>query len=323
MAAKKTKPRKPTAWRQFRAAYERHLSPLAASSQDQWWRVAEGFERVCKPKLLEDVSRDDVLLYAGYLRDNYKPSSQKQYLRVLKSALKWAHEEGLLKEPVRYKAAKLVSGGTTIPSRAVTDAELELILGVIPDIRRRNGDAPLWVRLIAAMNWADLRVSEILRLSWEPEANVRLLETDSGRPMIHFCEKRSQKAWKPAAHPISKQFWEIASTDTEGKHLVDPEGYCFPMFGFGEPHRQRARNDVGNIIKRFVSAADVVTNEFTSQLAGTHDIGRKAYIARLMKDRRISPFELRKLVRHSSLETTVKHYDFHNAEELGSKFLGW
>ncbi len=95
------------------------------------------------------------------------------------------------------------------------------------------------------------------------------------------------------------------------------------MLGWEYPYQQREVNDCCGIIRRFSEVAGVITNDYTHKYAGSHDIGRKAFINRLRKDRRISVFELRKLVRHASIETTAKHYIHDQADELGSRYLGW
>ncbi len=193
----KRKPKDVMSWGRFRALYEdRAISTLAPKTQDHWYRIADEFERVCKPKLVADLNGEKLAKYVDHLKERgIKASTCNDYIAKLKAAGNWAHGQGILSAPLIYKDKRLKVGGTTIPSRAVTDLEFTQILEAVPVVRKH--DAGLWQRFLRALHWSDLRVSEALRLSWEIEAPVRLLRSAQSRdPLLHrpCAEERRNRA---------------------------------------------------------------------------------------------------------------------------------
>ena len=312
------KNRRTNTWKKFREFYERHIGDLSGSSQDEIYRVLGDFESTIRPRRVEDVDGADIELYVDDLRRRglSKATIQKK-MRWLKSIFRFGRDVGAIEN---IPVFPITRGKSAIPSRAVTDAEFRRILAVVPAVRLE--DAGLWARLLIASNNADLRIGELLALSWEPQAKVRLLRLPEGRPVIHFTTEAAQKGWYPGPHAISRKFWDVASCDDEGCEIANPQGFVFPMHGFDNPHVQRCHQGVSAIIRHFGESAGVVTNEYTGKTATAHEIGRKAFIQRILKDKSISPFETRKIVRHKSLNTTMKHYEYQDAYELG-RHLGW
>lgn len=310
-------------WKQFRTHYESEgIGSLAIKTQDQWYRVADLFERVAKPKDFADVDRIQLIKFADYMRKlKLSQATSDVYMSKIKAAIKWGYDRGLIETMPVYKSQKIVGNGKAEPSRSVTDAELDRILECVPLVRRQ--DAPLWIRLLKGANQADLRMSELLELSWNPASRVRLMVFD-GRPLVHFTNsriQRGQKNGKVEVHPVGPEFWRIVTHDCDGNELPQ-DGYAFPMLGFEHPDIQMSRGNVDKMLRTIAELAGVVTEDLSGKLASMHDIGRKVYIRRLLENPNISDHELRKLVRHSSLKTTIRHYGHMEAKSLG-RHLGW
>lgn len=309
-------------WKQFRTLYEQGIAHLAIKTQDQWYRVAAELEKACKPKTLADLDRVKLIQFSDHLRKlGLGQTSIDTYMAKVKAAIKWGYDRGLIESMPVYKSQKIVGAGTSIPSRSVTDEEFDRILECVPIVRR--DDAPLWIRLLKGANQADLRMSELLELSWNPTSRVRLMVFD-GRPLVHFTNsstQRGQKNGKVEVHPVGPEFWRIVTHDCDGNEIPQT-GYAFPMLGFDNPHVQMSRGNVDKSLRRITELAGIVTEDMSGKLASMHDIGRKVYIRRLLENPNISDHELRKLVRHGSLKTTIRHYGHMEAKSLG-RHLGW
>lgn len=322
MPKSKKKP-KPHTWDEFRTAYELEVVRLYMQprSEDRFCLAINTLERICKPKLARDITVTRLNKFIVALeQEGYARSTIVTHISYIKPMLDWGYMHKILPEAVQYDKRLLRNMRKQMPSRAVTQHEFDEILAEIVKSRASKGDASRFVRLMKAMNNCDLRISELLNLSWEPEAKVRMMVMGD-RPLIQFCTHNAQKNGEIMSHPVSKKFWDIVSCDADGNEInVDKaEGLVFPMLG--DPHIQMNSRTVMSVIQNAAHRANVVTNPHTGATATSKDIGRKAYIEKL-RNAGIGVFELRKLVRHASIETTTKYYDFSNAYELG-KNIGW
>lgn len=309
-------------WQQFRTRYEQHISKLAQSTQNDWYRAADWYQRVGRPKSLEQAAeRERIDKFADDMeRKGLSPQTQKLYLIKLMAGISWAWRAGLLAEQPHYHNERLAGTKGPPPSRAVTELEFQKILETVPIVRPH--DADLWLRLLKAASWCDLRMSELLKLSWEADAKIRMVRGPRGWPMILFSTRRAQKGWKPGMHPIHPTFFEIASKDASGAPLEAPEGHVFPMLGFETPHNQRSQASVYDVVSRIGELSGVITEECSGKHATCRDWGRKMYVTRLLSDPTLAIDDVRKMVRHESIQTTIGYYDSINHEKLG-ELLGW
>lgn len=309
-------------WKDFRIRYELEVARvyMKGSSEDRLALSLNTLERICKPNFAVDIDAGALNKYIAEMeQEGYARSTIITNLSYIKPMLDWGYASRLIPRQVIYNRRLLRNMRRQgPPSRAVAPHEFDLILSKVDELR--PNDAKRWKKLLRGMNNCDLRLSEILSLSWEPEAKVRMLMLGD-RPIIQFCTSDAQKNGRIISHAVSKKFWEIARCDENGVELdMDMvEGHIFPLLD--DPTCQMHQESVSRIIRQLGRMSGVVTNEHTGAYATSKDIGRKAYIEKL-RSSGIGVFELRKLVRHASIETTTKYYDFTDAYELG-KHIGW
>lgn len=303
-------------FKQFRQLYESDISHLAQSTQDEWYRAADALQATAKPKLLSDVDQKRLDKFmAALAKRGLRESTQKLYLAKIMAGLNWAYRRDHLERKPKYYCERLKDYKPPDSSRCVTYNEFQDLLAAV-DVVRKN-DAPLWKRLLRGAHVADLRISELLRLSWDSDAKVRMVRGPKNRPMILFTGKRSQKGWKPGLHTIHPLFWEVIRKDAKGQDWENPKGFVFPMLGFEHPDLQMSARNVYLVIKAIGEVSGIVTQEETGKTVTAHDFGRKAYAARLLSDPDIPIDDARKLLRHGDIRTTIKHYDSTQHEKLG------
>lgn len=315
--AKKRKPDS-ISWRDFRIEYERHISRLKQSTQRHWYNAADALEQYCKPKLLIDVRESMLAKLVDKLRaKGLAESTIALHLTKIKAGLTWAWRRDFLQDPPRFAISELAKPNPPESAKAVSELEFSRILEAVPLVRKQ--DAPLWLRFLKAANWCDLRISELVKLSWDSTGDPTIVNTGE-QYMFHFRGHDAQKAWMKGLHPMAPQFWEIVSKDDQGEPLREFAGYVFPLRGFEHPHVQMCYRGVTAIIRQIGELSGVVTQEETGKTATCHDFGRRVFVQRMLKQ--FPLHEVQRLVRHSDIRTTMKHYNSLAAKDLGAK-LGW
>ncbi|WP_428305663.1 tyrosine-type recombinase/integrase [Lacipirellula sp.] len=221
---------------------------------------------------------------------------------------------------------KLTKGDRTMRGRPITAEEYERMLTKVAGVRK--GDAELWKRLLRGLWLSGLRLSEALQLSWDADAaiTVRL----GGRyPMLRIFAE-AQKSKRDALLPIAPEFAEFLLATPE----ADRHGLVFGIEGLvrGKPvDTQRASRIVAkigeealvvvdpNIVRlRVCKKTGAVTK--VPKCATAHDL-RRAFGTRWSK--RVMPVMLQRLMRHASIETTMRYYVEHNADDISADLWNW
>lgn len=315
-------------WAEFRERYEEEkLATLSAKTLAAWEAAANHLERVVSPKLLASVDSNVLSQFqAKLLAGGMKQTTLASHLRSLRAAFSWAERRSLIAKAPRVDMPKLTKGDRTMRGRPITAEEYERMLGKAESVRK--GDAELWKRLLRGLWLSGLRLSEALQLSWDADAAITVHL--SGRyPMLRIFAE-AQKSKRDALLPISPEFGEfLLAVPAE-----DRQGLVFGIEGLvrGKPiDTQRASRIVAKIGEAALVVVDAnvirlrvdkKTGEVTKvpKCATAHDL-RRAFGTRWSK--RVMPVMLQRLMRHASIETTMRYYVEHNADDISADLWNW
>lgn len=305
------KPSQSIGWDQFRERFEReYLLSLSEGTQNKYATVFKSFESVIVIKNLATINAQHLSRYQSELRaDGLREPTIKGYLSYLHKALKWAKSQEMIKDvppvnmPKRAKATKVMRG------RPVTGEEFDRMLLVSPDVvGKKHGESIRY--LLNGLWWGGLRLDEALRLTWT-HGGFCLVEIDG-----HYYFRIEQEAEKGATDrllPVAPQFEQMLP------NIPPKRGFVFnPTFNRMKTHRPRL-DTMSKIVSRIGEKAGIITDIRTDKNgdelrihATAHDL-RRGFGTRWAS--LVQPKLLMEMMRHSSIETTMKFYVVGNAQQ--------
>jgi hypothetical protein len=148
-------------------------------------------------------------------------------------------------------------------------------------------------------------LSESLELWWDNDAKLQVVK--SGRDLMLRIPSNLEKGNKDRLLPIAPEFAEFLSrTPEEERH-----GRVFQL----QPQKVRGERLTADRVTRIVSkigaAAKVVVDKARNKFATAHDL-RRSFGERWAE--RVMPQVLMELMRHGSIDTTLKYYVGKNAQ---------
>ncbi|REK13008.1 MAG: hypothetical protein DWQ37_10305 [Planctomycetota bacterium] len=316
-------------WADFRERYEAEaLSGLAESSHKKTAGVLDSVEKILSPDKLRSVTAARLSYYQAKLRERgLAESTIKGHLAHLGAALNWANRVGLLEKvptierPKRAKASKLMKG------RPITTEEFERMLAKVravvvpkppkgkpvkPDPKQELADAERvesWKHYLRGLWFSGLRLGESLELSWDDRSDRISVDMSGKRPMLRIpaaLEKGNQDRLLPMAPEFAEFLAEIPADQRAGY-----------VFNPGTQRHSTRLSDVtvGRAVSLIGRAAGVkVSTDPASgkvKYASAHDL-RRSFGERWAS--RVMPQILMELMRHESIETTLKYYVGRNAQ---------
>jgi integrase len=304
-------------WESFRERYEKeHVAGLAKDTGAKVDTVCNLIEKHIDPRRLHDVTDERISRLVAILRDEKKSESTiKSYLGQLKAMLRWGVSQKLL--PVcptipTIRRAKKSTGAAPMKGRPITLEEFERMLAAVPDVVGGK-TAPAWRHYLRGLWVSGLRLSESLELYWDREDKLHpiLPRPGKGLPVLRILAEL-EKGHADRLLPIAPEF---------AMFLVDtPEpDRCGPVFTLPKRKFRKVEaraNWVGRIVSKIGRKAGVIvrtdpTNPAKKKYASAHDL-RRAFGQRWAG--RVMPADLQQLMRHESIETTLRYYVGANAE---------
>lgn len=291
-------------WEAFRQQYEAEvLSGLAQKTVKKADVVLDAVERLLKPKKLSDLTASRISRFIAELRDGKRSESTiAGYLAHLRAALSWAVGVGLLpvvpkvKKPKRAKVQKKSKG------RAPTEEEFKKILEMVPEVVGKNR-TDSWRHLIEGLWWSGLRLGESLELWWDRDDKLRIDLTE-GRPLLRIPAEL-EKGHQDRLLPIAPEFAEfLLKTPPEER-----TGRVFKPMAERERGERLTTNRVTKLIAAIGEKAGIVVHvearSGKKKYASAHDF-RRAFGDRWAL--RVMPPVLMQLMRHESIDTTMRFY---------------
>jgi integrase len=334
------RPASKTTWEDFTRRYSDDVLPgLAPKTRKQLNTVFAMVERLAGPKLLAHVTAGRLSEIAGALRREDKSEyTIRNYLAHLKSAMRWAASVGLLAAVPAFPKVQRAKRGKTMKGRPITAEEFDRLLGVVGKVltgqdrakgskgrktdKPREADAAAvasWRYYLEGLWWSGLRLRESLALSWEPRVAVSV-DLSGKYPMLRI-RGDSQKSGRDQLYPVAPEFGEMLLAVPEGER----RGRVFKLLGAVNPNGGPASmgpvtdpDYVSHVVSRIGEAAGVKVDSKMKagkgevvKFASAHDL-RRSFGFRW--SRRIMPPELRELMRHADIATTMAFYVGQDAE---------
>ncbi|MCX7429206.1 MAG: tyrosine-type recombinase/integrase [Planctomycetia bacterium] len=321
-----------TTWAEFRRRYEEEkLASLAENTFDAATTALNHLERVLR---LSKLTAGTLSRFQAKLRaEDMKDSTIACYLRHLKAAISWAESMGLIHKRPRIDMPQRAKGAKMMHGRPITTEEYERMLAAAD--KSRPHDADQWKRYMTGLWLSGLRLEESLVLSWDQDSPFCVCLT--GRfPTIRIYAE-AEKGHKDRLLPMTPDFaeWLLATPEAE-RHG--------PVFALAkrETGGPLTLESTSRIISRIGEKAGVVVNRETKwvneevtdprtgkptgekkrvrrevpKFASAHDF-RRAFGTRWAP--RVKPPTLRLLMRHTSIETTLRYYVDQDADDVASE----
>ena len=308
-------------WSDFREQYRTlHLATVRDSTALHAESRLDLAERILKPKTLSDMADPNALqqlqakLLSGEQSRRQKPRSHhtvKGYIGCILASLTWAHLQGWL--PVAPKIRKLKTPKLKVmKGRPITEQEFEAMLNATASVVG-DGVAESWKHVLRGLWTSALRLDELMHVSWDKAGTIRPVWGKETYPILEI-PAAMQKNDTEQNIPLLPWFEEILLKTPKDQRT----GWVFTplslQFKAGRKVRhQRPHADwVGKVISRIGKEAKVEVepaHERTgrpAKYASAHDLRRSC--GERMRNAGVPPLVICRMMRHSSWETTRKHY---------------
>lgn len=299
-------PERPT-WDQFCTRYrESYLVSTSDTNRAKWRKSVETVDeefagRRIRLPMLADVTAEFLEAVEARMRAlGNSPATVKSKMDTLRSGLGWAAGLGLMSVIVTPRdRGRVEQVESEMRGRPLTVEELERLQMQVQRHSKTSGFAAGWSHLLEGLWLSGLRISEAMQLHESRPDCHRPIGLDGKRPAIAFLS--SQKNRRDQIVAITPDFADfLRRTKTVG-------GYYFNACG--QKGRYRRPGSVGRIISECGSMAKIVTipgpTPADASFATAHDL-RRTFAQRWAA--RVMPPILQHLMRHSSIETTMRFY---------------
>ncbi|MBN1589713.1 MAG: site-specific integrase [Pirellulales bacterium] len=327
-------------WADFRKRYEEEkLATLAAGTLMSATSALNHLQRVINPDRLAKLTAATLSTFQAKLRaEGMKDTTIASHLRHVKAALSWGEMVGLLPKAPKVTMPKRVKGQRFMRGRPITAEEYERML--LQTTKARPHDADQWKRYLTGLWLSGLRLEESLVLSWDQDEPFCVCLT--GRRPAFRIYSEAQKSNNDQMLPMTPDFaqWLLETPEAERR------GPVFTLNGLqtGKPITPKR---ISKIVTRIGRKANVVVNRETKwvneeipdpetgkpasetrrvqrevpKYASAHDL-RRAFGTRWAP--RVKPATLQLLMRHSSIETTLRHYVAQDSDDVADElWAGW
>lgn len=325
-------------WAEFRQRYEDEVLPgLADKTGVKVACVFKAIETILAPARLTDITAARLSYFASELRKRGRSESTiAGNLAHLKSALNWAHRVGLLTTMPAVPKPQRAKQSTVMKGRPITLEEFERMLGKVADGLRLSGknrrkrdpskkprrkQAPQtpreispaviesWRHYLRGLWLSGLRLAESLELYWDRDD--RLCIDLSGRfPMLRIPAEL-EKGHKDRLLPIAPEFAEFLQATPEEERTGRVFRPLANRSDAGLPGPDRVMKVIAAIGR--AAGVKVHTHPTSGKVkhATAHDL-RRSFGERWAQ--RVMPPVLQQLMRHESIDTTMRFYVGRNAE---------
>jgi len=310
-------------WGDFTVKYSQQVLPgLAEKTGLVVATVFNSIDRLVKPARLGDLNAVRLDEFAALLRAEGKSeASIRTYLAHLHGALAWAAKLKWIRAvpefPTTQRAPK---GSGVMKGRPIAGEELWKMLKAT---RKVIGPkyAKHWRRLLVGLWWGGLRIGEAVALRWDGLSAGLVVDMASRRPMLRVSAS-AEKGNRDRLLPLAPEFCRLLSRVPADKRRG--KVFCVP-----HPKTGEALSDwsVSVLISEIGKRAGVKVNSHPKtkvdkktgerktvevvKFASAHDL-RRSFGERWSE--RVLPKVLMELMRHESIQTTMRFYCGQNAQ---------
>jgi integrase len=296
-------------WLEFRERYEgEKVSGLADNTAAAVTSAFNHLERVIGPEKLLAVNTTTLSRFQAKLRqEGMKDTTLATHLRHLHAGLSWAVSMGMLPKVPDFHMPKRAKGRTLMRGRPITTEEFERILAKVPDVRPK--DAAAWDTYLNGLWLSGLRLEESTILSWDEDAPFSV-DVSGRRPRFRIYAE-AEKGHEDRLLPMTPDFAGFLFKTPQSERT----GPVFKLLGL-HTGKQLASTTVGRIVSEIGEKAGVVVNKAEGKYASAHDF-RRSFGTRWAP--KVKPATLQLLMRHKSIETTMKYYVSQDTDDVADE----
>ena len=306
-------------WEAFKLYYfQTHLKGLSDTYGDVMRPILSAFEKVAKPENISDVDAPMVRKWFASLRENHKsPETIKSYWGHLRSFLSIALDDGLILKIPRVRLPKS-DRKSLAKGRPINLEEFERMIencDKLPTIDVSEFSFFMWGLWLGG-----LRISEAHRLTWDESGFYVDLEREY--PMFVIREqKNKRKQMLPMAPEYAEHLDQVPSIRRTG-FVYKLRRLDGKRLNLGPAKRrvakcgEKAKVRTGDRKKVTKTKDGKSLLEIVDKTATAHDL-RRSFAQRWAL--KVLPQVLQQLMRHQSIETTMKYYAQINAETLATQ----
>ena len=308
-------------WSDFREQYRvLHLSTVRDGTAIHAESRLDLAERILKPRTLADLADPNALqqlqakLLAGGQSRRKKPRSAhtvKGYMNSVLASLNWAYLQGWLPNAPKLRKIKTPKQ-KVMKGRPITAEEFQKMLkataGVVGDEA-----ADSWKHILRGLWESALRLDELMHVSWDKPGTIRPVWKDKLNPTLEI-PAAMQKNDTDESIPLLPWF-EAVLIETPGDKRT---GWAFNPLSLQLKIGRKVRylrpdaEWVGKIIARIGKEAGIIVEQADERTgrpikyATAHDLRRSC--GERLRNAGVPPLVICRVMRHSSWETTRKHY---------------
>jgi integrase len=300
------------AWADFRTRYEDEvLGSLAAATDRKVSGVFNSIESILSPKRLRDLTAQRLSYFQSKLREAGRSENTiKSCLAHLQAALNWAVSQRILSAAPTIQFPKRAKGGKMMKGRPITGEEFDRMIAAAAKVVGADR-APSWTHYLRGLWLSGLRLAESLELCWDRDDKL-CVDLSGKRPMLRI-PAALEKGNKDRLLPMAPEFAEFLLAIPE----ADRTGYVFHPAADRRHGERLGRFAVCNTVCAIGKRAGVKVetktkgDKETVKYASAHDL-RRSFGERWSS--RVMPQVLMELMRHESIETTLRFYVGKNAQ---------
>lgn len=297
-------------WEEFREYHDKHiLSGMGVGSAGAYESSLNVFTRLAKPQKLSNITTARVTAFATKLREQGRSSATvARHLRHLKVVLRWAQRQGYLAE---LPTIDMPRQQNAMRGRPITLEEFERMLVVVPKVMGELA-ADSYRFYLRCLWESGLRLAESLKVRWDYAPGAIVVDLDGRRPMLRI-PAQAEKGRTNRILPIVPEFAELL----DSVPCEERRGRIFKLLTKTGELAKCTRHAIGPHVASIGEAAGIITNQrerkgdIVKEFASAHDL-RRSFGFRW--SRRVMPAVLKELMRHKTIETTMKYYVGVNAE---------
>ncbi len=310
-------------WQDFIVKYgERVLPGQAPKSRLAAATVFNAVDRLVKPDRLGSLTATRIDEFAALLRNEGKAEATiKTYLATLRGALAWAAKLKWIRAVPEFpQLVRVAKGDGGMKGRPVTGEELWKLLKATRKVVGPKA-AKYWRRLIVGLWWSGLRISEAVALRWDGLSAGLVIDMTGRRPMLRIdaaAEKGNRDRLLPLAPefcrllarvPVDRRRGRVFSLPAvKGGRPADSDDASHVIAEIGRRAGVKVRSKVKSMIDPATGERKPVE---VVKFASAHDL-RRSFGERWSE--RVLPKVLMELMRHESIQTTMRFYVGQNAQ---------
>lgn len=287
-------------WEYFRKRFtEEELIKKSKRTRQSYESALNVFHREMGVRKLGLINASMISRFQAKMWKRVKPATLASVLRHIKGALNWAVMVGLIENPPKIRMPKVVKAAK---GRALTDAEVAWFFWCCLVFEIENDYRGL-TRFVRGLLTSGMRLGELSNLHWEV-APVRLDLHSFKYPAVDWSGE-GQKSKRAEVCPVTPQFFEIVNVPENER-----KGFVFQVTGRNESILPPER--IGKLIAKVGEASGIQT---PAGFVTAHDFRRTFGTTMALQ---LKPLELKTIMRHANIATTLAYYVDQKMEELGA-----